>query len=537
MKKLLIALIIALGAMVLIGVGAGFLLYGMSALSNLLAFITSLVTYMLTATWDVAKITAVAVLALALAVDVVLLIKLIQKKKRFLGYLALLFIPLAALIGVAILVPYNGGPDSIFTTLLTRFTTGATLLDRLMALAILIAIALLVLILLAYALCVFIDLGLTPKPLKRIDQPTENVISAEAGQDVIAETPQEEVAAPVEEEAPADVRSAIRAELEAYSAAAQSIPTLEEIRSVLREELEKRPQPQPVPQPSPYYGPYPFAAPDHKCLTKEEVVAIVREELSKLGYVSRNEVKKMIEEAVIGLAVVKNEPVKPQSKPEPVVEVQPSPEPKPVVVEVKPEPKPEPIAEPKPAPVVVEVKPEPKPEPVVEIKKAATPVVEVKPVIVEEKEAVVEEGPALTESGKKVIIRIPFEERMQVASKELLDNYNELKNYILAFGVKSRISNSGDTFRLHTETYVKITIAGKGLKLYYALDPKTYADTTIPVGDVGHKGIYTEIPAVFKVKSPLSVKRAKLLVDDVMAKKGLVQGEVENVDYAKTFKK
>ncbi|MCX5775394.1 MAG: hypothetical protein NTV44_03410 [Firmicutes bacterium] len=176
------------------------------------------------------------------------------------------------------------------------------------------------------------------------------------------------------------------------------------------------------------------------------------------------------------------------------------------------------------------------PQPAAEVKAApmAQPVV-VTPTAEPEIIAILPEADE-EEAAKRVIIRVPFEERMKVAEKDLLDNYNELKNYILSYGVKSRVSNSGDTFRLHTETYVKITIAGKGLKLYYALDPKAYADSTIPVTDVSHKSIYVEIPACFKVKSVLSVKRAKQLVDDVMAKKGLVKGELENVDYAKTFR-
>ena len=52
-------------------------------------------------------------------------------------------------------------------------------------------------------------------------------------------------------------------------------------------------------------------------------------------------------------------------------------------------------------------------------------------------------------------MRIPFAERLVDAEKEMQDNYNELKNEILAYGVKSRISNSGDTFRLHRKTYIK----------------------------------------------------------------------------------
>ena len=116
------------------------------------------------------------------------------------------------------------------------------------------------------------------------------------------------------------------------------------------------------------------------------------------------------------------------------------------------------------------------------------------------------------------------------------DNSNEIKNEILSYGVKSRISNSGDTFRLHRKTYVKITIAGKSLKLYFALDPKDYKDTTIPVNDAGEKGIYEEIPLVFKVKSGLSVKRCKQLIADVMEKDNLVQGEIGKVNWVKEIR-
>lgn len=133
----------------------------------------------------------------------------------------------------------------------------------------------------------------------------------------------------------------------------------------------------------------------------------------------------------------------------------------------------------------------------------------------------------------KKIIRIPFEKRIHAADEDMKRHFNELKSDILAYGVKSRLSNSGDTFRLHTKTYVKITIAGKSLKLYFALDPKDYEDSKMPLADAGHKGIYKEIPLVFKVKSELSLRRAKQLIADAMAKDNLVQGEVVEKDWVK----
>ena len=132
--------------------------------------------------------------------------------------------------------------------------------------------------------------------------------------------------------------------------------------------------------------------------------------------------------------------------------------------------------------------------------------------------------------------RISFAERLGKAEKVLKEHYNELKSEVLSYGIKSRVSNSGDTFRLHTKTYVKMVVAGKALKLYFALDPKAYKDSTFPVGDASKKGLYKDIPLVFKVKSELSVRRAKQLIAEAAGKDGLVQGEVEAHDWAKELK-
>ncbi len=218
---------------------------------------------------------------------------------------------------------------------------------------------------------------------------------------------------------------------------------------------------------------------------------------------------------------------KEEKKPEPEAEQpnRPAPvmleevvEPELIPDEVEPEPEPEPAPAPQPEPEPEpEPQPEPEPEPVVE---APAP----------EPEPIPEPVP---EPEKPKIIRIPFEERITSAEKEMKDNYNELKNDIMAYGVKSRVSNSGDTFRLHRKTYVKLTIAGKSLKLYFALNPDDYKDSTLPIQDASEKNIYAEIPLVFKVKSGLSMRRAKQLVADVMAQDGLVQGEVGKVNWVK----
>ena len=198
-----------------------------------------------------------------------------------------------------------------------------------------------------------------------------------------------------------------------------------------------------------------------------------------------------------------------------------------------------PLQETKVAPVTVVVKaveePKPAPEPAPVPAPAPAPVVVEKPVAPQPEEApkprvVGAINPDLPPHDK--IVRIPFQTRMKTAEPDMIKNYNELKSEILSYGVKSRISNKGDTFRLHKITFVKITIAGKSLKLYFALDPKDYANSSIPVQDVIHN-VYKDIPLVFKVKSELSLRRAKELIADVMEKNGLEQGKVVLRDWAK----
>ena len=142
----------------------------------------------------------------------------------------------------------------------------------------------------------------------------------------------------------------------------------------------------------------------------------------------------------------------------------------------------------------------------------------------------------VTRTGKKKIIRIPFYTRMAEAHPSLSAQYDELKNYILAYKVKSRLSNTGDTFRLHKEEFAKITIAGKALKLYIALDPKNYQDSTIPIDDVSDKKMYRDMPAMIKIKSNLSVKRAKQLIDDLMKQKDLQQKAIGTIQWSLQFK-
>ena len=217
---------------------------------------------------------------------------------------------------------------------------------------------------------------------------------------------------------------------------------------------------------------------------------------------------------------------------------------------VNPESKPEPKPEPKPEKkeevkeeVKHEVKEETKPEPKPEVKEETKsevkeePVKDEVPTPVVKEEAKPEPKPEPVEDKEKVVYeRLTFAERLLQSDKELHVIYNDLKNDILSYGVKSRVSAIGDTFRLHKKMYVRITVAGKSLKLYFALNPDDYKDSKIPVQDAGNKGLYAEIPLVFKVRSDLSIRRAKELIQDCMDKDGLEQKEIGKVNWIKELR-
>lgn len=231
-------------------------------------------------------------------------------------------------------------------------------------------------------------------------------------------------------------------------------------------------------------------------LTKEQVRDIIREELLKAIEEIKNQEPEVVEEVVEEVHEIK------------------------VAVEEK-------VEEPKP----VETK--------AEENKVEEPAPEVKEEKVEEVKAE-EPAPAPeeenTEDEATKIERIPFAQRIREADPETKDNYNQIKSLLVSYGLKNRTSNGGDAFRLHKVTYCKVTVAGKSLKLYLALDPADYKNTTLPIKDASSKAIYKDIPLVFKVKSGLSLRRAEQLITEMMDKHGIEQiDRVEVKDYASTL--
>ena len=173
------------------------------------------------------------------------------------------------------------------------------------------------------------------------------------------------------------------------------------------------------------------------------------------------------------------------------------------------EPKEEPAEE--PAPVEEPVEEEPVEEEEADDEEEAEEV---------EEEAPVVDGAPVGPASKGKRRRASFETRLKNSEFDLRHKYYDLRDYIKWYGLRNRISIPGDTFSYKRQRYVFVTIVGKHIRVYLGLDPNDYADSTIPVEKAEAKK-YEDLPCLLRVKSDLSYRRAKKLVDDLMQKVGL----------------
>ncbi|MGE4342584.1 MAG: hypothetical protein AB7E23_05815 [Bacilli bacterium] len=222
-------------------------------------------------------------------------------------------------------------------------------------------------------------------------------------------------------------------------------------------------------------------------LTEQEVRQIVQDELNKIEPV-------VVKETVIKKPV---QAVKPEKKEDVVEELESS------VEEVENK-----VEEVEQKEVMVEAQSEPVVAPLDEIKEEPVAAAVVKKV---------------SDEGEE-FERLTFEERIATFDEDSLAKYYELKEYMLSYGVKSRLSSTGDSFRANRNMYFKITNSGNsGFKVYFKLDLPSYEQTTFPLKDASGIKMYEEVPAFMYLKSDLSLKRCKELVDDVMLTNGFVR--------------
>lgn len=137
------------------------------------------------------------------------------------------------------------------------------------------------------------------------------------------------------------------------------------------------------------------------------------------------------------------------------------------------------------------------------------------------------------QNGRAILVRYKksYKARVILSSNDLKTYYTEIKNYILSYNVKNRISWSYESFNFGRKQVCKLNVRGKSLVIYLALNPKDYEDTKYNIHDASDSKKYALVPVFLKVKSSRGLKYAKELVDTVMKAYGVVQGEIPNINY------
>ena len=144
-----------------------------------------------------------------------------------------------------------------------------------------------------------------------------------------------------------------------------------------------------------------------------------------------------------------------------------------------------------------------------------------------------EEGEEESETGEKAK-SLSYIERLAASENDLRNAYSTIKNQLLKHRkVHARVSKSCETFRVGYDEVAKIVVAGKGLKLYLALDPFSVDSAIYHQRDASSKKRFVEVPLVVKVKSPLSIKKACQLIDITCEKKEILpKSRYEEIDYS-----
>lgn len=112
-------------------------------------------------------------------------------------------------------------------------------------------------------------------------------------------------------------------------------------------------------------------------------------------------------------------------------------------------------------------------------------------------------------------IRLTFEEKTTLASDEVKNYYNEVKNYLLMYRAHARLSKKCESFR-YKGLLAKVAFAGKTLKVNLVIDPKTLEGTKYHFKDRSDKKQYQLVPTQIKIKSDRGLKYFKELVDMMM---------------------
>ena len=114
--------------------------------------------------------------------------------------------------------------------------------------------------------------------------------------------------------------------------------------------------------------------------------------------------------------------------------------------------------------------------------------------------------------------------------------YGQIESAMHAYKrVNSSIAWGAVRFDEGRETIAKLEIMGKTLCLYLNLDPNEYKTSVYHHVDVSDNKSMHGTPMMVKIKSPLGVKKAIRLIDEMLAKRNGEKRPIQERDYAAMY--
>lgn len=129
-----------------------------------------------------------------------------------------------------------------------------------------------------------------------------------------------------------------------------------------------------------------------------------------------------------------------------------------------------------------------------------------------------------------------FTAKLMQSDDRTKDYYSQIKNCLLSYGFKSRISWKRETFRCGRKTAARLRLRGKTLSVAYALDPAEFENSKFLIEDISDIASYADTPCLYRIKNDKRARYAKLLIARLAEKFGLRQkADYNDEDFAAQF--
>ncbi len=110
--------------------------------------------------------------------------------------------------------------------------------------------------------------------------------------------------------------------------------------------------------------------------------------------------------------------------------------------------------------------------------------------------------------------------RLMFADEKLKNNYAEVKNYMLSYGVTSRYSNNKETFRKKGLVAV-IRVLEKSFNVYLNIMPEPFIEEGYNIRNASDIKQYEQTPLLIKIQTKKSITEFKEIFDVMMANKDI----------------